>query len=141
MREPVSALKVAIRGSSRRGVVLAFVAATTGLGVGWFLPAGGKRSFAYLYALLVPALIAIACARAVTVTTKRHRWVVPVFLALAIVNVINRPHLPTLSALSIGAAAVATLAAVGDRRVTAVVAIVVACAAISASLLLGLRTT
>lgn len=118
-----------------------FVAATTGLGIGWFLTADGKRSFDYLYALLAPALIAIACARAVTVTTKRHRWVVPVFLALAIVNVINRPHVPTLSALSLAAAAVATLAAVGDRRVTAVVSVIVACAAISASLLLGLRTT
>lgn len=141
MREPVSALKVATRGPSRRGAVLVLLAATTGLGVGWFLPADRDRSFDYLYALLAPALVAIVCARAVTVTTKRHRWVVPVFLALAIVNVTNRPHVPTLSALSIAAAAVATLAALGNRRVTAVVSAIVSCVAISASLLLGLRTT
>jgi hypothetical protein len=143
MREPVSALKVATRGPSRRGLalVLLLLAATTGLGVGWFLPAEGERSFDYLYALLAPALIAITCAQAVTVKTKRHRWLVPVFLALAIVNVTNRPHVPTLSALSIAAAAVATLAAVGNRRVTAVVSAIVACVAISASLLLGLRNS
>jgi hypothetical protein len=141
MREPVSALNVTTRGPSRRVVVLLLLAAATGLGVGWSLPADRERSFDYLYALLAPSLIAIACARAVTATTKRHRWVVPVFLALAIVNVINRPHVPTLSALSIAAAAVATLAAMGNRRVTAVASAIVACVAISASLLIGLRTT
>lgn len=135
----MSALKVATRGPSRRVVVLSLLTAATGLAVGWFLPADREQSFDYLHALLAPALIAIACARALTVTTKRHRWVVPVFLVVAIVNVAHRPHVPTLSALSIAAAAVATLAAVGDRKAIAVVFVVVTCVAVSASLLLGLR--
>jgi hypothetical protein len=137
----VSALKMATPGRALPLVFLLLLAAATGLGLGWFLPGDRGRSFDYLYALLAPALIAIVCTRAVTATTKRHRWVVPVFLALAIVNVINRPHLPALTALSIAAAAIATVAALGNRRATAVVSAVVSCVAISASLLLALRTT
>jgi hypothetical protein len=141
MREPVSALKMATLGHALRLSLLLLLAATIGLGLGWFLPGDRERSFDYLYALLAPALIAIVCARAVTATTERHRWVVPVFLALAIVNATNRPHLPALTALSIAAAAIATVAALRNRRPTAVVSAVVSCVAISASLLLALRTT
>jgi hypothetical protein len=117
------------------------LAAPIGLVLGWFLPGDRERTFDYLYALLAPALIATVCTQAVTATTERHRWVVPVFLVLAIVNVINRPHLPALTALSIAAAAIATVAALRNRRATAVVSAVISCVAISASLLLALRTT
>lgn len=136
----MSALETAKRGSSRWVVGLLLVAAVAGLGVGWFLPTDRERSFDQVYALLAPALIAIACAQALTQTTKGRRWVVPAFLAVAIVNVTHRPHVPTLSALGIGAAAVATLAALRHRRATAALCAVVACVTISASLLLGLRT-
>ncbi len=137
----MSALKMATPGRTGRLVLLSLLAVAIGLGLGWFLPADGARSFDFLYALLAPTLIAIVCARAVTATTERHRWMVPVFLALAIVNVTHRPHVPALTALSIAGAAVATLAALGNRRAIAVVSAVVACIAISASLLLALRTT
>lgn len=128
-------------GRVRRLVFWLLLTGTIGLALGWFLPADWKRSFDYLYALLIPALVAMVCARAMTAETEQPRWVMPAYLALALVHVANRPHVPALTVLSIGAAAVASLAALGNRRTTAIVSAVVACIAISASLILALRTS
>lgn len=119
-------------------VVLLLLAAVAGIAAGWLLPAERERTFAYLRALLVPGLIALVCSQALAGTTKRHRWLLPLLLGLAIVDIVTHPHVPPLSALSITAAVIATLASLRDRKATAMAAAVVACLAISASLLLGL---
>jgi hypothetical protein len=60
---------------------------------------------------------------------------------LAIVDITTRPHVPALSALSITAAVIATLASLRDRKGTAMLATAAACVAISASFLFGLAGT
>lgn len=135
----MSPRQLGFRTGSRWVPALLLVVAAAGIAFGWWMQLSRARSFAYVYAVLSPALLAALCAQILlSHTSQRHRWRVPALLGLAIAAIATHPHVPALSALSITAAAVAVWAGFQGRKAAAVAGTVIACVALSASLLLGL---
>ena len=124
---------------STRWVPLAAALTTAGgITVGWLVSSVQTPTFDYVYALLSPACFAVICIRALLGSSDRARWLVPFSLLVVVLNVVNHPHTPGLSAVAVAAGAVAVATTLYRRKPIAIATTLVCCAGISASLLAAL---
>jgi hypothetical protein len=122
---------------ARRAWILALVAAV-GLAAGWFLVRHHGRSFEYVYAVLDPACMAAMAIGLLHRQAKQSRWLVPLLLLGAMVDVAIHPHAPLLTAVGLATGVVAIFGSLCGHNRSAIVATLLCCTSISASLLVGL---
>jgi hypothetical protein len=110
-----------------------------GFAAGWFVPRVPAATFGHVYAVLSPAGLAGICITALLGSSERARWLVPLVLVAVVLNVVNHPHVSSLTAVAVAAGAVASATTLCRRNRIAIVGTLVCCASMSASLLIGLR--
>ena len=112
--------------------------ATAGGGLGWLIRSSGGHTFDQVYAVLDPACVGAVSIGLLQRRVRHSRWLVPLLLVFAMLNVAVRPHTPVLSAIGLGAGAVAILCALCGRNRAAIVATLLACSSIAVTLFAGL---
>lgn len=109
-----------------------------GIAVGWCLTPAAKPTFEYVYAVLSPAGFAAMCISAALRSPRHAGWFVPLALTLVLLDVVDSPQVPALTALGLVAALVATISSLAGRKRLAIAAVLICCTSASASSLIGL---
>jgi hypothetical protein len=119
-------------------VISVAIAAIAGIAAGFFILPSRTTATDYVYLLVTPAGFGALCLIAVRRDGQVGRWM-PLFLvAIFLLDIANRPHVALLSALGVGAGAVAVVATLRSHQPLAVVSTAVCSALLAATLVGGL---
>ena len=120
-----------------RNAAMVVPALFTGLAIGWLVVPSGESAFDYLYSVASPACFGAICVEALLRGGRAASWVPLLLLAVFVLDIARRPHVPVLSALGLAAGAVVGIAALRGHQRTAVAGTVVSCVLLVATLIGG----
>ena len=120
-----------------RNAAMVVPALCAGLTIGWLVVPPGESAFDYVYSVASPALFGAVCVHALRRGERAASWVPLLLLAVFVLDIARRPHVPVLSALGLAVGAVVGIAALRGHQRTAVAGTVVSSVLLAATLIAG----
>lgn len=111
---------------------------TAGVASGWFVVPHHLRPLAYFQALVQPVCVATLCVASLHRHLKHSRWLVPLLVIGVMLNVVGAPHDTWLTTVALTAGGLAIVTTLFGQNRSAIVAVLLCCIAIAATLLVGL---
>ncbi|HYP98878.1 MAG TPA: hypothetical protein VER96_09395 [Polyangiaceae bacterium] len=122
--------------TSRNAAIVVF-ALCAGIAVGWLGAPSGANALGYVTSVASPAYFGAMSVYAIRRGGSAARWFPLLLLAVFLLDIARSPHVPSLSALGIAAAASAGIATLRGHKRAAIASTLVSSALLVATLIAG----